>query len=129
MKLTMSIKKLLSESKTKRKLTRLFGQGLLDCFTRKDSFMLVVMYADHIKGPGFEYAHTHEEADTLIPNQVLASTACGASRKICIWSPDTDVLLLLLDLVASRQSASTVSLKFHTSKGKKKLEIDIFERV
>lgn len=102
---------------------------MLDYFASKDSFVLVVVYDDHIKGLGFEYAHTHEEADTLIPNQVLASTACGASRKICVWSPDTDVLLLLLDLVASRQIASTISLKFHTGKGKKKQEIYIFERV
>lgn len=129
MKLTMSIKELLSASKTKRKLTCMFGEGLLNYFTSKDSFKLVVVYDDLIKGIGFEYIHTHEEADTLIPNQVIASTTCGAYRNISVWSPDTDVLLLLLDLVASRQIASTISLKFHTGKGKKKREIDIIERV
>ena len=129
MKPTMSIKDLLSASKTKRKLTCLFGQGLLDYFASKGSFVLVVVYDTHIKGRGFEYAHTHEEADTLIPNQVLASAVCGASRRICVWSPDTDVLLLLVDLVASRQITFPTSLKFHTGKGMKKREIDIFERV
>jgi len=35
----------------------------------------------------------------LIPHQVLASVSNSANQKLCIWSPDTDVLLLLLDVV------------------------------
>ena len=48
MKLTMSIKQLLSASK-KWNLTCLIGQGLFDYFASKDSIMLVGMYDDHIK--------------------------------------------------------------------------------
>ena len=55
-------------------------------------------------GPGA--THTHEEADTLIPHQVLASVANGTMREIYVWSPDTDVLLLLLDLVSCGHLAS-----------------------
>jgi len=48
----------------------------------------------------YEESQTHEDADTLIPNQVLASVSNSANQKLRIWSPDTDVLLLLLDLVS-----------------------------
>lgn len=129
MKLTMSLKELLSASSTKKKLTCLLGQGLLEYFSRDSSFQLVVVYDTFIKGHDFEEEHTHEEADTLIPHQVLASAAKGASREICVWSPDTDVLLLLVDLVSCERIAAPTSLKFSTGKGTKKREIDIFERV
>ena len=129
MKLTMSIKELLSASSTKRKLTRMLGQGLLEYFSRDRSFVLVVIYDTFIKGHDFEEMHTHEEADTLIPHQVVASAAKGALRDICVWSPDTDVLLLLLDVVSCEYIAAPTSLKFVTGQGTKKREIDIFERV
>ena len=86
MKLTMSIKELLyiSASSTKKKLTCMLGQGLLDYFSRDSSFLLVVVYDTIIKGLDFEETHTQEEADTLIPRQVLASLSNGAMRKLCI---------------------------------------------
>jgi len=34
-----------------------------------------------------EESQTHEEADTLIPHQVLASVSNSANQKLCIWSP------------------------------------------
>ena len=73
--------------------------------------------------------YVHKEADTLIPHQVLASAAKGALRDIHVWSPDTDVLLLLLDLVSCERIAAPTSLTFSTGKGTTKREIDIFERV
>jgi len=48
----------------------------------------------------YEESQSHEEADTLIPHQVLASVSNSANQKLCIWSLDTDILLLLLDLVS-----------------------------
>ena len=66
MKLTMSIKELLSASSTKKRLTCMLGQGLLEYFPRESSFLLVVVYDTIIKGHDFdEEAHTHEEADNL----------------------------------------------------------------
>ena len=129
MKLSMSIKELLSASSTKKKLTCMLGQGLLEYFSRDSSFMLVVVYDNIIKGHDFEEVHTHEEADTLIPHQVLASVSKGARRKLCVWSPDTDVLLLLVDLVSHGRISAPTCLKFLTGKGTKTREIDIFERV
>ena len=48
-------------------------------------------------------------------------------REICVWSPDTDVLTLLIDL-ASRKIGSQTRLKFLTGKAAKHREIDVVER-
>jgi len=129
MKLTMSIKELLSASSTKKKLTCMFGQGLLEYFSRQSSYLLVVVYNAFIKGHDFEESHTHEEADTLIPHQVLSSVSNGANRKLCVWSPDTDVLLLFLDLVSYGRISPPTCLRFSTGEGMKAWEIDVFEQV
>ena len=107
----------------------MLGEGLLEYFSSDSSIVLFVLYDTFIKGHDFEQVHTHEEADTLIPHQVLASVANGTMREIYVWSPDTDVLLLLLDLVSCGHIASPTSLKLITGKGTKKLEIDVFEHV
>jgi len=59
MKLIMSINELLSASSTKKKLTCMLGQGLLEYFLRESSFLLIVVYDTVIKGHDFEEAHTH----------------------------------------------------------------------
>ena len=61
-KLTMSVKELLSTS-TKKTLTCMLGQGLLDYFSRDTSFLLDIVYDTIIKGVDFEESHTHKEAD------------------------------------------------------------------
>ena len=129
MKLTMSIKNLLSASSTKKKLTCLLGQGLLEYFSTDVLLTLFVVYDTSIKGHNFADTHTHEEADILIPHQILATVAEDAEREICVWSPDTDVLLLLLDLVSCKWITPPTTLKFSTGKGTKKRQIDVFERV
>jgi len=48
----------------------MFAEALLE--TSVISFNLVVVYGK-IKGRDFEQDHSHEEADTLLPHQVLAS--------------------------------------------------------
>ena len=129
MKLTMSIKDLLSASSTKKKLTFILGEGLFKYFSRDSSILLFVLYDTFIKGHGSEQVHTHEEADTLIPHQVLASVANCTMREIYIWSPETDVLFLLPELVSCGHIASPACLKLITGKGTKKREIDVFERI
>ena len=129
MKLTMSIKDLLSSSKTKNNLTAMFAEALLKHFSQKDTFKIVVVYGTTIKGHSFEEQHGHEEADTLIPNQVLASLAHRDWCEICVFSPDTDVLIMLIDLAARQRLGSQTRLKFLTGKASKYREIDILERV
>ena len=125
MKLTMTIKELLSSSSTKSSLT---ANALLTYFSSVSNFKLVVVYGTIIKGCDFEERHDHEEADTMIPHQVIASVEVDPRREICVWSPDTDVLTLLIDL-ASRHLGTQTRLKFLTGKAAKHREIDVVERV
>ena len=65
----------------------------------------------------------------MIPHQVIASVEVDPRREICVWSPDTDVLTLLIDL-ASRHLGTQTRLKFLTGKAAKHMEkIDVVERV
>ncbi|KAG0715585.1 hypothetical protein GWK47_011611 [Chionoecetes opilio] len=129
MKLTMSLKNILSSTKSKRCLTAMFGQALLE--KSNSSLNLVMVYGTKIKSREFEEENSHEEADTLIPHQVLASIDESKWQEICVWSPDTDVLTLLLDLVFRGHlgSHSLTSLKLLTGKGNEYRQIDVVERV
>ena len=95
MRLVMSIKELLSSSKTKRNLTAIFAKALIEHFRNKEKRVFAT-YENRIVGPDTDEEHTHEEADTLIPHQVLASMTNNECREITVASPDTDVLILLL---------------------------------
>jgi hypothetical protein len=127
MKLAMSIKDLLSSTKTKRELTKMFAQALLEHFATKSTRVFVI-YDNKIVGPDTSVEHTHEEADTIIPHQVLASAAEDEYKEITVRSPDTDVEVYLCDLVANDHITDKTSLLFHTGKGKGRI-IDINERV
>ena len=86
-----------------------------------------MVYDTKIKGRDFEEVHTHEEADTIIPNQVLASE--HPRRETCVSSHDTDVLVLLIDLVSRGLLSPQTILKFVTDKRTKYREIDVIKRV
>ena len=119
MKLTMSLKEILSASRTKSSLTCMFAEGLMQHFSSSNNVKLIVVYDTKIKGCDFEEDHSHEEADTLIPHQVLTSVAESDWREVCVLSPDTDVLTLLLDLVSCGRLGTRTRLKFLTGKGTK----------
>jgi len=129
MKLTMSLKELLSSSKTKSSLTAMFAEALLQHFSSTNNFKLFVVYDTKIKSYDFEENHTHEEADTLIPHQVLASIAENDWCEVCVWSPDTDVLTILMDLAPRGRLGFQTCLKLLTGKTTKSREIDVVERV
>ena len=83
-----------------------------------------MVYDNKIKCLDYEEEHTHEEVDTLIPNQMLRSLDEHLSQEICVSSPDTDILVLLLDLVSRGRHGNLNSLKFLTGKGANYREID-----
>ena len=99
-KLIMSIAELLSASKTKKVLVPLVAKYIQDYFKDKPMNMIVA-YEHKIVGANFSEAHGHEEADTLIPHQVLAIAAYEEPHDIVVISPDTDVYTQLMDLVAN----------------------------
>ncbi len=57
MRLTMTFKELLSNSRTKHNLTILLAIGLLDHFASTSDFKLIVVYDNKIKGQDFEEEH------------------------------------------------------------------------
>ena len=131
---TLPLWDLLSCSKTKGQLARLLAQGLLEEFEGQD-LRLIVSYdtsirinAPHRLEEDF-LTHDHEEADSQIPLHVLHCIKDCAFRHIVVASPDTDVLVLLIDLVAHGRLETLTSLEFHTGKGNKFRKIDVVERV
>ena len=127
MRLTMSIRDLLSSSKTKRNLTIMFAKAVVEHFHSKP-IRLYVIYDKQIVGPDVSEEHNHEEADTLIPHQVIATVKNNPLKDITVRSPDTDVFMLLLDLVSNDYLDNRTGLKLNLGKGKGRI-IDVQERV
>ena len=128
-KLTMILKELLSSSDTKKNLTAMLAEELLKIYSNQDDLTLYVIYDNKIKGKHNVEEHNHEEADTLIVHQVLTSVSQGGLYHIDVWSPDTDVLILLLDLVANKHIQRPNQLNFITGKGVTYKKIDVVEHV
>ena len=63
--------------------------------------------------------HNHEEADTMIPLHAIVAIGDSTLRDIDVWSPDTDVLIVLMDLVAHGRLGAFTKLNFLTGKGDK----------
>ncbi len=85
-----------------------FCHGLLEEFEGQN-LRLIVSYDTHIR---INAPHRLEE-DFLSLYQ----------------SPDTDVFVLLIDLVAHEHLRSLTTLEFHTGKGNKFINIDVIDRV
>ena len=54
--------------------------------------------------------HSHEEADTLIPLHVLDTLNDGREKNVDVHCADTDILLLLMDLVANNRLNATCQI-------------------
>ena len=117
----------MSSSKTEKSLSAIFAKALIDHFRTRERIEFAT-YENRIVGPDTDEEHTHEEADTLIPHQVLASITNDECREITVASPDTDVLILLLDLVSNNHLEEQTHLLFLTGKGKGRI-IDVKQRV
>ena len=128
----ISINDLMSCSKTKGRITKHFAEGLLEETKNNQNLRLIVAYENKIRInsphvlPASFRSHDHEEADTQIPLHVLHSISDSTYKHIDVESLDTDVCILLMDLVSRSHLGALTSLILHTGKGKK---IDIVERV
>ena len=129
MKLSMSPKELLFSSMTKISLTAYLAEIWHAHFHNSATCSLIVAYDTKIKGRTFEEVHNHEEVDTLILNQVLASAVEHPCCEICVSSPDTDVFILINDLVSRGLLAPQTHMNYLTGKGRKYREIDIIKKV
>ena len=61
--------------------------------------------------------HSHEEADTFIPIHDILSIGECTDRELDVWSPDTDVIVLLVDLVSRGHIGALTKLKLLTGNG------------
>ena len=114
MKFSMTLKELLSSSYTKKLLTAMFAEEILKIYSNQDSLQIYVVYDNKIKGQNKEEHHEHEEADTLIVHQAMVSISPDRLQYITVWSPDTDVLILLLDLAAQKYIQTPNQLRFES---------------
>ena len=73
--------------------------------------------------------HQHEEADTLIPLHVKDIIESHNGAHIDVWSPDTDVLLLLMHLVSVDNIRLPNKVNMITGKGQHRRSINIVDRV
>ena len=133
MPLAMSVKELLSSKTSKRVLTALFGKELISRYSSHEYTHMIVAYNDAIQSAyeDKQINQSHEEADTLIPNQVVdcAKTYAASLLDIDVISPDTDVLLLLMHVAASGYLGVHCNLKLISGTANKRKTIDIMERV
>ena len=115
----ITLKQLLTNSKTKSQLTELLVQALLETF-KESKLELVVSYHDKVRCntpdllPYGMTTHGHEEADTVIPLHVVDIVRGSKLRTIDVWSPDTDVLVLLIDLAANNHLGVLITLRLLT---------------
>ena len=92
----LTMKRLLSHVQTKDELTVYLANKIFD-YDLSEKKDIVVAYHQNVcytTENNYE-ASSHEEADTKIIFHALAVSNCGVS-KLDIYSPDTDVLILLL---------------------------------
>ena len=130
----ISLKELLSSSKTKTRLSEYLEEGLIDSFKGSNQRLMAVhsttvLVNEPHKNPDDMSDHSHEEADTMIPLHVIDALKHKTVRVIDIYSPDTDVLLLLMDLVANEHVGAFTKINFKTGRGAKQHSIDICQRV
>ena len=129
---SISLKDLLSSSKTKQGLTKY----LADCLLIDFSGPLIVVQGKQARGSNCLVSnnvvtHSHEEADTLKPLHILDTLHECTMKTVNVLCADTDVFLLLMDLVANNLHGVMTKINFIRigNKGSNEKSINIIERV
>ena len=112
---SIPLKELFASSKTKSQLTEYLSLHLIKAFSSGDQ-NLVVTYGNKVltTKPNLTafQEHSHEEADMQIPFQVLDVVHRKTVKVVDVWSPDTDVLLLLIDSSRFSEERRNLQSKF-----------------
>ena len=130
----ITLKEVLSASKPKALLSNILGNALLEEYKGSNKTVVVVKGSTVQTNQPHSLAvsmstQNHEEADTMITLQVIHAIGDSTLRDIDVWSPDTDVLILLVELVTHGRLGAFTKLNFLTEKGDKNRSINIRERV
>ena len=94
------------------------SQRLLEWFDGSD-LALVVVYDTIAKTMNPRRpieTHSHQEADTLIPIHLILSIEERIYREVDVWSPDSDLVVLLMDPVSRGHIGTLITLKLLTGK-------------
>ena len=127
-------RELLSASETRALLSNILGNAVLGEYKGSKKKVVVVkgttvqINQPHSLAESMS-THNHEEAGTMNPLQVIDAIGDSTLRDTDVWSPDTDVLILLVDLVTHGRLGAFTRLNSLTGKGDKYRSINIRERV
>ena len=129
-----SMADLQSTNKRKTQLAEYLAKGILDAYKGNGDVRLVATYSGkiclnepHILPQDFT-SHNHEEADQQIPLLLLHSLSESTNKHFDVYSPDTDVLVELLDLVSRGFTDDRTNI-MHAGKENAPKPIDIMKRV
>ena len=117
-----TLKELLSASKTKALLSNILDNVVRrieeKCGGRERYYSSDKSTAESMS------TRNHEEADTVIPLYVIDAIGDSSLRDIDVWSPDTDVLILLMDLVAHGRLGGFTKLDQYSHWKRRQVSID-----
>ena len=129
-----SLAQLLSTKESKIQIATYFTEGLLEEYKGSQTKLVVTCKGKiHINKPhtlpqGFT-CHSHEEADTQIPLLMNFSLSENTYKHFDVYSPDTDVLVILMDLVSNGYTGTLTSIILHAGNEKSPKTIDVLDRV
>ena len=126
---------LMGTNTSKTQIAAYFADGLLQEYNGNENVKLIVTYGEkicinrpHSLKEEFQ-SHSHEEADTQIPLHIVDALSESSYKHIDIYSTDTDVLVLLIDLVSSEIVGPLTNVIMHAGKGRALKPIDVVDRV
>ena len=126
---------LLATNKSKTQTAEYFAKSLLKEYRGRDDIKMVVTHSGQISVnephtlPQDFSTHNYEEADTQIPLLLCHSLSSSTYKQVEVYSPDTDVLVLLMDLVSTGNTGAATNVILHAGKERKPKDIDIVARV
>ena len=129
-----SVAELIGSRVSKSQIAQYFSQGLLDEYKESDVKLVVTCASKILINPTHDLpseftTHSHEEADTQIPLLISHSLSNDKFKHFDVYSPDTDVLIELIDLVSNGVSGVLTSITMHARTQRSPLTIDIRDRV
>ena len=131
---TLTLKGLLSFSRTKQNLNPLLSLALLGVTANSSKkFVVSVHDVTKVNRPHSlddeMLTHGHEEADTLISFQIIDTIRYDTFKEVHVRCSDTDVFSFSMDLDANGYLGTLNKLIMPAGVGAKYREIDIRERV
>ena len=129
-----SIAQLLSTKESKSQIASYFAEGLLEEFQGSHVKLVVtckgkiLINKPHTLTSGFT-CHNHEEADTQIPLLLNHSLTDSTYKHFDVYSPDTDVLVILMDLVSNEYSGALTNIILHAGNERSPKTVDVVNRV